>query len=276
MTGGMNAIVPGALPASLKVLILEDAFNQPLMAGTLPSSLTKLDLNYNFQHEIPASGDLPSGLLRLSFGHLYNAPLMPGVLPPTLIRLKLGACFNREIRVGLLPSSLQSLKFGFNFNQHLPPGCLPQSLKHLTLGWEYIQLITEDSLPASLTSLCCCNRLLMRHITPNTFKHCHIHTVSIMDNGTSTSIVIPDSIMFNEHISTLKVFRPLSERILLNQYLNTFHAPNVKAATTLMIYPINNKNIDTRIIRRLDSSHYLVLKREKFHIGKLTNKRINS
>ena len=58
-------------------------FNQPLLPGSLPSSLTHLRLTNRFNQPLEV-GSVPEGVRHLSMGKYFDQPLQPGALPSTL------------------------------------------------------------------------------------------------------------------------------------------------------------------------------------------------
>eukprot|EP01133_Synstelium_polycarpum_P004319 gene4319-5044_t len=107
------------------------SFNKPLHIGTLPSSLTHLDL-----------------------GYCFNQPITEGVLPVTLQYLEFGRFFDKPFPQHILSDhALVSLSFGQYFNQAIKPGTLPQCLESLVVGRKFTQKLSFENLPKSLTSL---------------------------------------------------------------------------------------------------------------------------
>ena len=128
------------------------SFNQPIVAGSLPNSLTHLTFDYNFDQPIVV-GSLPNSLNHLIFCYEFNQPIVTGSLPNSLTHLTFGDKFNQPIVSGSLPNSLTHLTFGYTFNQPIVTGSLPNSLTHLTFGCFFDQPIVVGSLPNSLTHL---------------------------------------------------------------------------------------------------------------------------
>ncbi|GAM24170.1 hypothetical protein SAMD00019534_073450 [Acytostelium subglobosum LB1] len=148
---GFEAIRPGALPDTLKMLCFSHHYSEPLQVGCLPSSLTVLDLG-KIILKIPITpGVLPHSVQRLRFPTWYNIELEPGTLPRSLIQLKLGYNFNQRLGIGLLPSSLTKLKLGYEFNIPIEWGVLPTTLLSLKFGKCFNQSV---SWPQSLETLC--------------------------------------------------------------------------------------------------------------------------
>ena len=162
-------IVDGSLPNSLTHLTFSGHFNQPIIAGTLPNSLTHLTFGGNFNQPIVA-GSLPNSLTHLTFGREFNQSIVAGSLPNSLT---FGYTFNQPIVTGSLPNSLTHLTFG-SFNQPIVVGSLPNSLTHLTFGWDFNQQIVAESLPNSLSHLefgDCFDQPIVAGSLPNNLTH---------------------------------------------------------------------------------------------------------
>ncbi|KAH0480006.1 MAG: hypothetical protein KVP17_004532 [Porospora cf. gigantea B] len=78
-------LVPGSLPAGLRVLVLPERYNYRIGRDVLPSKLFKLDL-----------------------GSRFTGPVSPGVLPESLRILRVGQVF--KLRPSDLPTSLSRLE----------------------------------------------------------------------------------------------------------------------------------------------------------------------
>lgn len=135
----------------LKQLVLHENFNQSLVPGMLPQTITNLTLSGKFNQPL-VSGALPSRLEFLQFGHCFDHPIPVGVLPPTLTTLILGEAFNQPFLPFALPQGLCVLTFGSCFNQPLD-GILPDSLEELVLGYNFDQPIRSTTLPRGLKNL---------------------------------------------------------------------------------------------------------------------------
>eukprot|EP01133_Synstelium_polycarpum_P013389 gene13389-15754_t len=175
---GAKKVDQGVLPQSLQRLVLSSSFSQKFELGSLPRSLTHLEVLYESYRQIIDPGVL-TNVTHLTLGHYHsincitpkNAP--PTLthltllrftahlqdLPKTLTHLTLGDEFGAEIKdkrriePAVLPEGLKYLRFGYNFDQELKKGMLPSSLVHLTLGVKYQKEITPGILPTSITSL---------------------------------------------------------------------------------------------------------------------------
>ncbi|GAM17281.1 hypothetical protein SAMD00019534_004560 [Acytostelium subglobosum LB1] len=155
---------------------------------------------------------LPSSLLELRFGALYNQgegvvikrgqeeehdkrkykawfgsiidkiltpkdepppKTTPLVLPPSLTKLTFGKSFDQHLDPGVLPISLTELTFGTSFNQSLDDGTLPRMLNTLIFGANYNQpFFNDDILPPTLTKL---------HFGSNFDQHIPILPVSLLE-----------------------------------------------------------------------------------------------
>jgi hypothetical protein len=140
---------------NLKRLELPVVFNQALSPGFFPSSLTALNLNFDFNQTIP-SHCLPDNLVELSFvfddlSGDFNHSLSPGVLPSQLETLLLG-CYDQPFSPGSLPESLTKLRI-------LPKQSdyklfnLPSNLKTLQISSIYDSSLGVNSFPPSVTCL---------------------------------------------------------------------------------------------------------------------------
>jgi hypothetical protein len=150
-----QSLVPGVLPPSLTSLTFGEYFNQPLAPGVLPSSLTSLVFGEEFNQSL-VPGVLPLSLTSLVLGFYFDQPMLPGVLPPLLTSLVFGYFFNRPIKLGVLPPSLTSLVFGTEFDQFIGQGVLPPSLTFLKFGHCFQQPFLHEVYPPSLKSINYC------------------------------------------------------------------------------------------------------------------------
>ncbi|GAM23183.1 hypothetical protein SAMD00019534_063580, partial [Acytostelium subglobosum LB1] len=125
-----NFIATMAQCPSLTRFVVNKHFNDPLKVGSLPNTLTELDLRSMFGRPIEP-GVLPAGLTRLAMSDYYNQPIPPGVLPEGLTDLSLGDEFDQPLVEGGLPASLTRLCLSENFNQDINSAVFPKSITHL-------------------------------------------------------------------------------------------------------------------------------------------------
>ncbi|EFA78731.1 hypothetical protein PPL_08192 [Heterostelium album PN500] len=136
-----QTIEPITIPFSVTSVTLL-SYKKPLLIGALPSTLKSLILEENIHHPLP--GVLPSSLeiLRIDSG-----PIVYSYFPKTLKVLTLGSLFNFPLHKDMLPQSLQSLEFGYSFDQPMEDGVLPNKLQSLKLGFSFkSHLILPSSL----------------------------------------------------------------------------------------------------------------------------------
>ncbi|GAM19280.1 hypothetical protein SAMD00019534_024550 [Acytostelium subglobosum LB1] len=139
-----SPITKDMLPSSLLALDLGGSFNQPIIPGvTLPDSITKLSFgpvdkypswsstNMTMFNQPLLVGSLPSSLIDLSLSYLFNQEVLPGVLPKSLIKLRFGGVFSRVLTADSLPSDLRELVVSRSYSHPIPP--LP-SLRSLTIS----------------------------------------------------------------------------------------------------------------------------------------------
>lgn len=145
------------LPASLKTLILESTFNQPLKWFRFPSSLTRLDFHPDGMFNSSMSGcHLPKGVKRLIMPNRWNRPVRKmGQLPSAIEAITFGTQFNRSIDKLLLtmPQSLTELHLRGKFNQPIRGDIFPSRLRSLKLSRRFNQSIRDWKLPSTLTQL---------------------------------------------------------------------------------------------------------------------------
>jgi FNIP Repeat len=137
--------------AELKTLVLNPHDKIVVNPGSLPKSITHLELNREFA-VMPIPGSFHSGLVRLEFHNCVNHSLK-NLLPDTLTYLYTGMSFNQPIEPGTLPQSLTHLEFGIFFDQKLYAGSLPNKLRKLIFGRHFSAEIDENVLPDSLIEL---------------------------------------------------------------------------------------------------------------------------
>eukprot|EP01133_Synstelium_polycarpum_P014771 gene14771-17453_t len=184
---------PGVLPSSLIDLEFSDIYSQPIDRDCLPSSLKHITL-FNLDHidAIPPSvtelslhynkplspGSLPLSITRLNLNR-YNQVIEPDVLPHSLCGLKLDSAFKKRLppldQLGALcslqvivsednvdeasdniylgtPNNPRHVIYGES-KKELTPNALPSMLPRLTLSYTYNRVIKSGSLPHSLTHL---------------------------------------------------------------------------------------------------------------------------
>jgi hypothetical protein len=124
------------LPASLEEICLLN-YNHPLHIAKL-NSLKVLDLGFYFNNDFT----LPTKLIKLALGHMFNLPLNADSLPDSIEILDFGGDFNQPITK--LPSSLKCLELGFEYNHPIDVSVLPSSLVRLNLGHEFNHPINGD------------------------------------------------------------------------------------------------------------------------------------
>ncbi|CAN0589936.1 unnamed protein product, partial [Ectocarpus sp. 12 AP-2014] len=95
----------------------------------------------------------PASLQQLSFGDVFNQPIVGIVWPASLQRLEFGREFNQAVLEAVWPVSLQQLSFGREFNQAIIGTVWPVSLQQLSFGREFNQAIIGTVWPVSLQQL---------------------------------------------------------------------------------------------------------------------------
>ncbi|GAM20833.1 hypothetical protein SAMD00019534_040080 [Acytostelium subglobosum LB1] len=134
-----------------------DAICLGLASKRLLTMMTKLNPQLHFNINTPHSikpGTLPTSITKLQLGDLFNQQLnKPNMIPSSLVTLKFGRNFNQPLVIDMLPTSITKLRFGESFNQPIPFGALPSSLLTLSFSYAFIQTIQPRSLPPSLTNL---------------------------------------------------------------------------------------------------------------------------
>lgn len=128
------------------------SFNETIVPGMLPSSITELDMGTKFSKPL-SPGVLPNSLTCLWLSLQFNRDIKPGVLPPNLTKLHMGYRFNQMLLPGVFPNSLTSLTMSYMFNCDIFPHVLPLRLVHLYVPQNFKKLLQPYTLPASLTSL---------------------------------------------------------------------------------------------------------------------------
>ena len=93
--------------------------------------------NHKLYYEKPFFSFDATKLIRITFNHSFDSPIMPRTLPDTVQQLYFGKNFNQELN---LPAQLVTLKFHrlSRFNQKI---VLPFKLKHLTFGCRFNQTL---------------------------------------------------------------------------------------------------------------------------------------
>ena len=146
-------LTPEIFPNSVVKLELTGEFNQKLFNSSyFPTNLQELIFGDDFdQHLVP--GALPDTLTYLSLGESYNTELIEGFLPQKLQTLEFGnrnQKFNRPIARHVLPQSLCALDVGKAFHFPLTRRILPQGLRRL-----YVSTLHPDRNQMDKKSLEC-------------------------------------------------------------------------------------------------------------------------
>ncbi|GAM17531.1 hypothetical protein SAMD00019534_007060 [Acytostelium subglobosum LB1] len=159
---------------------------------------------------------LPMGLktLDLSGAHSWNQPIEPGALPTGLVTLKLGTVFDHPIEPGTLPSSLRTLSLRSGYTHPLDCGRLPDSLTRLVLT------VFEGSieLPNSVTDLTMkmyftgsnCHQPLQRlnlHTMPSGFNFSQLThlTIGMIENQDSLWQITSSTLPCLQELDILRV-----------------------------------------------------------------------
>eukprot|EP01133_Synstelium_polycarpum_P009151 gene9151-10736_t len=145
-------LVAGLLPTTVISLRFGERYNQPLQPGLLHEGLKKLKFGHDFNQHIK-HGDIPSTLIKLNLGFDYNKPFVPGLLPEGLKILTFYGLFDQKLNPGDLPNGIEYVRFGLRFNQHLEPGSLPLGLKKISFSESFNQRLIAGSLPIGLDTL---------------------------------------------------------------------------------------------------------------------------
>ncbi len=131
----------------LKKLIVPQYFNQKITENYFPSSLTDLDLGFDFDHPL-LPGYLPNNLTNLiiKYDHWLTKDFFPGQL------IKLVLFRYKKCDPGIFPETLQQLTL-YRYNYDIEKEFFPLNLKKLFLV-DFNSMIRIGSLPKNLTSLC--------------------------------------------------------------------------------------------------------------------------
>jgi len=166
-------IRPGSLISNIKSIQFQD-YNQILLKGAIPDSVTEIDFGVYFN----STFTLPSSLKVVKFGFKFEQELPIGIFPPTVEEIHFGVYYDKRLEPGVLPPNLKVLSFPYhdwlfeilpesiqelnlitsNSNGDLSLECsfsaktLPQSLTKLTLG-RYQSIYDLDDLPPSIKYL---------------------------------------------------------------------------------------------------------------------------
>ncbi|KAF2069778.1 hypothetical protein CYY_008901 [Polysphondylium violaceum] len=144
------------------------SFLKAIEIGSIPLSVTKLNMNNNFGLLKP--GIIPNSVTDLFFDRYFlSIPL--NVIPSSVDKLRFGELFNVDLEVGCIPNSVKTLEFGCDYNKFLGVGLLPKSLTCLTFNGDYNCPFRENVLPIGLSTLilnCSFNQYLEPFTLPNT------------------------------------------------------------------------------------------------------------
>lgn len=165
-----NHIPPGFIPRYTCHVIIKHNLDTPLMIGSLPADIEKLEFGryydqYISPNVIPDSveflkfgggehdleiGTIPHGVKELIFGRSYNGVILPHTIPNSVTYLAFGRSFNKRLDIGCIPNGVIELVFGRHFNMEFSPGIIPDSVVKMTLGRGYKHILNDDCLPAKL------------------------------------------------------------------------------------------------------------------------------
>lgn len=140
-------ILQGDIPYSVTHLTFGDKFNQPLPKGCIPSSVTHLTFGQEFECQI-LPGDIPNSVTYLTFGAKFNQLKPRLCIPDSVMHLTFGTNFDSPV---VIPDSVTHLTFGSCFNQ--ASVVIPPSVTHLTFGLSFYQPIRSSDIPDSVTHL---------------------------------------------------------------------------------------------------------------------------
>ncbi|GAM26697.1 hypothetical protein SAMD00019534_098720, partial [Acytostelium subglobosum LB1] len=142
-----TSVAANAIPAAVTDLEFGMAFNQPLKPGALPLTIRKLILGEQFR-KVLMPGSIPPLVEVLKFGTDYNIPLVQGILPNSLRKLDLSRCSVILNKSAPLPAGITSLSLP---NQQIPIIFLPPNLLHLKLPRDYSHRLQH--LPESVRTI---------------------------------------------------------------------------------------------------------------------------
>ncbi|KAM9955359.1 hypothetical protein ACTFIW_003009 [Dictyostelium discoideum] len=137
-----------SIPNTIKIIIFNKSYKQPIDLGILPTSLEYLSFHsfYNNSNFTITRNLLPNSITTLIFdndehngydafrndmGYFIDLNI-EGILPNSLTKLNLPNNFNTKLTVKSLPNSITSLKFGL-YNEPLEDNVLPDNLIELTM-----------------------------------------------------------------------------------------------------------------------------------------------
>lgn len=245
------------IPDSVEKLILPNSFNKCLL-GILPTNLIHLELGNLFEQDIK-NGDLPETLEKLKFGSYYNKKI--NSLPLNLRYLEFGAYYNQKIDKNVLPNKLKHVVFGYRYNQIIDKDVLPNSLNILVFGYSFNQKLNK--LPDNIEELIFGDRFNQKfeeNILPNNIKKLEL---GYCYNNRFDKNVLPEGLLklkfgYKQYISkhnpttefkTKNYFPDSLETLIFNNNFNTIlnkgDIPNVKK----LVFGHNfNKKLDKDVI----------------------------
>lgn len=130
---------------TIKEIIFESPYNQPIVGLPWPCQLEKLSFAGNVNKPL-----LASELYRY---HAFNQPVVDVIWPPRLRQLAFGFRFDQPVEGAAWPSNLKQLQFGHEFDQKIHRSIWPDSLEQLEFGFDFSQDVDGVLWPASLRKL---------------------------------------------------------------------------------------------------------------------------
>lgn len=138
-------------------LVFGDSFNQMILPGSIPQSVTHMYVGRNFD-QVLVPGSLPDSLIHLEMdrknGVFDQQLLTVDVQVPSSVLSDSAKQHNQtSITIGSVPRSVTHLILSRDYDKPFVSGSLPDSLTHLALGNDFAQPLSSDIVPSSLKLL---------------------------------------------------------------------------------------------------------------------------
>ncbi|KAF2077842.1 hypothetical protein CYY_000887 [Polysphondylium violaceum] len=138
---------PGSLISNIKSIEFPNYYQQIILPGALPESVTKVNLPLDFTRQFAP----PPFLKILHLGHKLNYPIQ---LPNTIEQLTISKSFSFPI--GFFPQNLKIIIFNCEqFEEKFEAGIFPDSVEEIHFHACYPFAFRENTLPRNLKALSC-------------------------------------------------------------------------------------------------------------------------
>ncbi|KAF2077811.1 hypothetical protein CYY_000856 [Polysphondylium violaceum] len=147
--GFNDFLKPGSLISNIKSIEFANSYQQIILPGALPESVTKVNLPSHFTRQFTP----PPFLKILHMGNYFNCPIQ---LPNTIEQLTISKSFLQPFPIGFFPQNLKIIIFNCEqFEEKFEAGIFPDSVEEIHFNACYPFEFCENTLPRNLKALSC-------------------------------------------------------------------------------------------------------------------------